>query len=145
MSKKWEIYRASAEQAMQRGNFEDAENTWLSALEEAEDLGEDNPRLVLTLESLAEVFWRQRKFHQAAPICRRVLRIYETLLGADHLDVAVIANNLAMLYHSWQKYGEAAPYYQKALLIKSKGLGPDHPDVMNLRTNFENLRRASTI
>lgn len=139
MDKKWEIYRVAAQQAQQKGNLEQAEKSWLAALEEAEDFGLNSPKLTMTLESLGEIYWHQRKFSLAAPICRRVLKIYTDTLGEDHLDVGVIANNLAMLYHCWDKYEEAEEFYKLALGIKRKNLGTDHPDVINLLGNYANL------
>lgn len=139
MTGKWYVFRASAEQARLKGDLAAAEVAWLAALEEAEDYGQHSPRLTTTLEGLSEVYWLEGKFEQAAPICRRLLRIYEATLGKEHLDVGIIANNLAMLYHSWQKYDEAENYYKRALEIKRKAMGPDHPDVITLLSNYAAL------
>ncbi|HEY9777085.1 MAG TPA: tetratricopeptide repeat protein [Planktothrix sp.] len=136
---KWYVYRASAEQARLRSDLPAAEVAWLAALEEAEDYGQHSPRLTTTLEGLSEVYWLQGKFDQAAPICRRLLRIYESTLGREHLDVGIISNNLAMLYHSWQKYEEAEGYYKRSLEIKRKSMGPDHPDVVSCLSNYAAL------
>lgn len=139
MTGKWYVYRASAEQARNKGDLPAAELSWLAALEEAEDYGQHSPRLTTTLEGLSEVYWLESKYSLAAPICRRLLRIYESTLGRDHLDVGIIANNLAMLYHSWHKFEEAEFYYKRSLDIKRKQLGPDHPEVLMLLANFAAL------
>lgn len=139
MTGKWYVYRASAEQARLKGDLGAAETSWLAALEEAEDYGQHSPRLTTTLEGLSEVYWLEGKFGLAAPICRRLLRIYESTLGREHLDVGIIANNLAMLYHTWQKFEEAELYYKRALEIKRKQLGPDHMEVVTLLANYSAL------
>ncbi|HEY9785867.1 MAG TPA: tetratricopeptide repeat protein [Candidatus Obscuribacterales bacterium] len=137
--KRWEVFKAAAQQAQMKGNLVEAEAAWLSALEEAESLGEGQPQLVITLEGLAEVYWQSGKYGQAAPVCRRLLRIYETTLGPKHMDVAVIANNLAMLYHAWHKYDEAETFYKHALRIKHGLLPQDHPELLNLLASYARL------
>jgi tetratricopeptide (TPR) repeat protein len=140
---KWYVFRASAEQARMKGDLAAAEVAWLGALEQAEDYGQHSPKLTMTLEGLSEVYWLEGRFDQAAPICRRLLRIYEGTLGREHLDVGIIANNLAMLYHSWQKFEEAEMFYQRSLDIKRKSLGHNHPDVVTLLANYAALLQAA--
>lgn len=138
-TKRWEVYRMAAQQSQNAGNFPAAESSWLSALEEAETMGESSPFLVITLEGLAEIYWQQGRYSHAAPLCRRLLRIYEQTLGPEHMDVAVIANNLAMLYHAWHKYQEAEEYYKQALEIKEKILPKEHPELLTLLASFARL------
>ena len=123
----WKIYRASAELCVKASQHADAEKLWLSALEVAEDYGPDHAMLTTSLEGLAEVFWYQGKHESAAPICRRLLRMYEQKLGHHHPDVGTMAYNLALLYHSWGKYVEAEPFYKLAMSIKTRVLGGRHP------------------
>lgn len=139
MSSKWYLYRASAERARLDDNLAEAEKAWLAALEEAEDFGQYSPRLTTTLEGLSEVLWIEGKFELAAPICRRLLRIYELSMGRDHMDVGIIANNLAMLYHRWNKLEEAEMFYERALGIKRRVLGPHHTEVATLMSNYASL------
>lgn len=137
--KRWEIYKMAGQQAYLQGQSLQAELSWLSSLEEAETLGENSQQLVISLEGLAEVYWQQTKYANAAPLCRRLLRIYETSLGADHIDVAVIANNLAMLYHSWKKHDDAERFYRQALSIKQQHFPENHPDLVNLLASYARL------
>jgi tetratricopeptide (TPR) repeat protein len=48
------------------------------------------------------------------PSYQRALRIWETVLGPDHPDVAASLNNLALLYRVQGNYGDAEPLYQRA-------------------------------
>lgn len=137
--KRWEIYKTAGQQAQIAGQIVQSELSWLSSLEEAETLGETSQQLVISLEGLSEVYWGQSKYAMAAPLCRRLLRIYETNLGADHMDVAVIANNLAMLYHSWKKHEDAERFYKQALAIKQQHLPESHPDLVNLLASYARL------
>ncbi|MCC7531578.1 MAG: tetratricopeptide repeat protein [Candidatus Melainabacteria bacterium] len=137
--KRWEIFKTAGQQAQMQGQIVQSELSWLSSLEEAETLGENSQQLVISLEGLSEVYWGQSKYAMAAPLCRRLLRIYETTLGADHMDVAVIANNLAMLYHSWKKHEDAERFYRQALAIKQQHLPESHPDLVNLLASYARL------
>lgn len=134
----WNVYRAAAQKAVSEGCHADAEAHWLSALEIAESC-DDVAILIATLENLVEVFWHQKKFSLAAPVLRRLLRIYEQRFGSDHFDVGIIANNMAMLYHAWGKYPEAEVFYKRALSIKQRPLGPQHPEVLGILEKYANL------
>jgi tetratricopeptide (TPR) repeat protein len=135
----WKIYRASAESCVKAGQYADAERLWLAALEVAEDYGPDNAMLTTSLEGLAEVFWYQGKHEFAAPICRRLLRMYEQKLGHNHQDVGTMSYNLALLYHSWGKYVEAEPFYKLSMSVKTRVLGGRHPEVIALLGNYADL------
>jgi tetratricopeptide (TPR) repeat protein len=138
-TKRWEKYRVTAEQAQQEGMFEFAETAWTAALEQAEDFGDTDRRLAYTLEKMAECLWHQGKLTDAANHCKRVLKMYEKVLGPTHPDVACFMGNLAMIYHARNMYPDAEGYYKKALEVKSQVLGADHPDVKKLQGNYADL------
>ena len=135
---------AAAEQAQELGKLPEAQAGWLASLEEAEGLGSNNPMLILTLERLAEVCYQERQFALGAPVCRRLLAIYESLYGAEHLSVGIMACNLGMIYHAWHKYADAEPQYSLALQIKQKSLGSNHPDVIVLKKQYADLLQSAT-
>ena len=136
---KWETLYCAAEKAFALGNLVEAEGLWLSALELAEDEGASSIRLTTTLENLAETLWFQKKFSCAAPVMRRLLRIYLENYGAGHFHVGIIANNTAMLYHAWGKLQEAEPFYLQAYEIKRRTFGEGHTEVLTLLNNYYGL------
>ena len=143
MTDSWDKYRADADKAIRAGNEIEAEGFLFAALQEAEQLPDGDPRLTVSLESLAEVYWNQQKHFHAEVLCRRILNIYENALGKDHIDVAILANNLAMLYHLQKKYIDAETLYKQTLSIKTRVLGPNHPDVIKVLENYANLLMAT--
>ncbi|MGH9549862.1 MAG: tetratricopeptide repeat protein, partial [Terriglobales bacterium] len=143
MNAEWEQYQAAGEEALHEGDFAAAEIMWRAAYEQAKAFNKLDPRFAATIEGLAEALWHQGKLHEAEPLCRQILEIFQITRGAEHPDVGVTANNLAMLYKAENRYDEAEPLYKQALHILSKSLGPDHPDVMSLRVNFAELLRAN--
>lgn len=139
----WEHYQRSARKAVDSKNYFLAQALWLAALEEAAEFEFDDPRLMATLESLAEVYWRRRKFERAEPLCKRLLEIAKTLHGNDHRDVALAANNLALVCDRQGKYVEAAMLFQETLIISEALLGADHPDIEVIKENHTRARQMA--
>jgi tetratricopeptide (TPR) repeat protein len=139
----WDHYRAAAVKATEQENYFSAQALWLAALDESKEFTSDDPRLSLTLESLAEVYWKQLKYDKAEPLCKRLLQIWENVLGPDHADVAVAANNLAMLCERQGKHVEAALLYEQVIGINEKVLGPNHPDLEVIRRSWTKARRMA--
>ncbi|MBZ0187762.1 MAG: tetratricopeptide repeat protein, partial [Candidatus Obscuribacterales bacterium] len=139
----WERLRGTAEKAHSEKRFADAEKAWLVTLETAEEFPDKDRRLALTLEKLAECLFLQSKLTEAASYCKRVLKIYTSVLGSEHLDVSHILGNLAMIYHLRKYFDQAERYYLQAIEIKSRCLGSDHPEVTKLRSNYVDLLRMS--
>ena len=117
MDARWLSYKEQAERAIQQNKLEHAESLWYAALQDAEGFPVNDPRLTITLECLAEVLFKQRKYAQAEPLCARTLQIYEVTIGPEHPDVGILANNLAMLYHMQDKFEDAERLYLSLIHI----------------------------
>jgi tetratricopeptide (TPR) repeat protein len=139
---KWESSRAQGEAAVVTEEWAKAEFFWQAAVRAAESFPIRDPRLCKSLESLAEVYWKQAKYNMAEPLSRRVLGIYEAVLGKNHPDVGFVANNLGMLYHAQGNLKTAATLYERALPLLVAKLGAQHPSVFNLETNLKNVLMA---
>lgn len=139
---KWENSRAQGEAAVVEEDWPKAEFFWQAAVRAAESFPIRDPRLCKSLESLAEVYWKQAKYNMAEPLSRRVLGIYEAVLGKNHPDVGFVANNLGMLYHAQGNLKTAATLYERALPLLVAKLGAQHPSVFNLETNLKNVLMA---
>lgn len=135
----WDQYRLSADRAFREGDYHGSETMWQAALKRSESFGEADPRLCMTLESLAEVLFKLARYGEAEPHCTRVLAVYEKMLGNSHPDVGIVANNLAMIWHAQKNYDQAEKYYKQALGIRSGALGNNHPSVINLIMNYAHL------
>src|SRR5437588_3561221 len=75
---------------MSRGRFGEAERQFATAVEAARDLGEDDPRLALSLTHQAGALAAQARFDEAIPLLERALEIDEKVLGPDHPDLALV-------------------------------------------------------
>ena len=82
-----------------------------------------DPRLVASLNKLAQLYYAQGKFNQAEPLYKRALEISEMILGPDHPDLATTLSNLAAVYDAQGKHSLAAPFHKRTLAILEK-VGP---------------------
>jgi tetratricopeptide (TPR) repeat protein len=135
----WDMCRQAAERAMAQGDYGSCESLWQAALKRAENFEEQDPRLATTLESIAEVLFKQALYDQAEHYAKLTLEIYEKMLGPDHQDVGIMAGNLAQIFHAQKKYADAEAYYRQALPIRQSRLGVDHAIVMALTMNYAHL------
>lgn len=136
----WEQLKTLGSQLQEAGKLLEAQAMWLAALDECSEFRFDDPRLSLTLENLAEIYWRRRKYDKAEPLCKQILQIAESLLGPEHSDVGLAANNLAILCERQGKHSDAAILYQQALTIAENILGNSHPDTEILRESHARAR-----
>jgi tetratricopeptide (TPR) repeat protein len=139
----WEKHQDSGWAAFKEKNYAEAEKQFLDALKEAERFPNDDPRLRLTLNNLAETYRDQAKYSEAEPFYKRVLERDERALGPEHPNVAASLNNLANNYRVLGKYAEAEPLYQRALGIWEKILGPEHPLVVHIQGGYADLLRKT--
>ena len=65
MDNDWGRFILQAKKASSAGNYAYAETIWTAALQEAEDFGESDERLVQTLEGLADAYTKQGKYRHA--------------------------------------------------------------------------------
>jgi hypothetical protein len=140
---KWKGCWAAVRQSISDGKIEQAEALLYATLVIAEDFEADDHRLIMTLECLAEVIFRQHRYAQAEPVCKRVIMIYERKFGPEHSDVGVFTNNLGLIYHHQKKFFMAETEYQKALAMQSKLLGQGHPQTINVMANYARLLKET--
>src|SRR5690348_9802938 len=125
----WESAMAAGQQAVQQGNYAEAERIYQTAVMKAETYGREDRRVAVSLSQLAQLYAGQGKHVEAEPLYLQALKIYQAVHGESHADVAATLNNLGVLHRMYGQYAEAEPLLTRALAIKEKLLGPDHPDV----------------
>jgi tetratricopeptide (TPR) repeat protein len=75
----------------------------------------------------------------AWPLYARSLALHETLLPADHLDLAKAQSALGGLFRVLGRLGEAAPLLERSLATTRAALPPRHPKVARSAANFAAL------
>lgn len=137
-----EQLQATCNQAIESGNLQQAEQLWKHALQELEQSGEQDRRLVLVLESLADVLSMQERYKEAEPLLARAVELTTTFFGPDHVETAISLNKLAGVYFSLSRYRQAEPLSRKALAIYEKSKGTDHYDAGCICANLARLLDA---
>ena len=130
----------AGQQAVQQGNYANAERIFLVAVHNAEAFGLEDRRLAVSISQLAQVYVGQGKYVESEPLYLQALKIYQTVHGEFHADVAVTLNNLRVLHRMNGQSAQAEPLLTRALAIKEKLLGLDHSDVALSVVNLAQLR-----
>jgi len=138
----WEELIAVAEKAIANEQYQSAEATLYTAMELSLKFGEADVRSVYTLDKLAECLWYGGQLDEAENYCKQLLRIHESVLDADPLNIPTFFNNLALIKHAGKHFDEAEKYYKRALKGKENVLGASHPEVLRIKSNYADLLRV---
>ena len=120
----WENYKAEGKTAVERGQYDKAENFFHAAIEQ---VGSLNPCLADCLNELAILYAKQHKYAQAELMFQRSLGVSVAALDSDHPDVAVILKNIGILKASQRQYAEADLLLSQSLSVTNRVLGQEHP------------------
>lgn len=99
-------------------------------------LGEEHPRTIDRLNSLATLYFQLGDYAKAEVPLRQVAQSYKKVLGDEHPYTANSMNNLAVLYRSMGDYAKAEPLYLQSLEIRKRILGDDDPRVAESLSNL---------
>jgi tetratricopeptide (TPR) repeat protein len=116
----WERYNVGGQQAMTQGRFSEAESSFRMALDEAEKMGQNDPKLPMSLNNLANCYRQQGKFKEAEPLYQRALEIKTKQVGPFSKDLCSIMENYAKLLRASGREKDADKLEQKSLAIFSK-------------------------
>jgi Tfp pilus assembly protein PilF len=123
----WEEYTSVGVASIGAGQYRQAEHFLKRALVKAEDLG---PREQgISLNSLGELYRRQRRHEDAERMFTRALQIKEAGLGPNHPDVATTLTNLGLVYLAEGRDQDAAPLLERALAIQERKLSAKNPAI----------------
>jgi tetratricopeptide (TPR) repeat protein len=132
----WEMYSKSGKTYLRMKNFNDAERMFRAALQEAESFGPADPRLGVSLNSLARVFQTRRRWADAEQFYKRALAIAAEQHGPDHPDAAVTQANLAGLFMAQDRFADAKPLLEQALATFNKAFGDAHPSLATVLDSY---------
>ena len=110
----------AAEDAYQQGKYAEAEKQLLTALQEAENFGPEDPRLAASLNNLAALYQAQGRSAEAEKLFKRALAIVEKALGPEHPTVAQALENYAALLRETGHPRDAAIMAARAKVIRAK-------------------------
>jgi serine/threonine protein kinase/Tfp pilus assembly protein PilF len=118
-------------------HFEEGEESLTQALADHEaGYGTAHPTVAADHNSLAVLYERSGRYHEALSHHRAALSIYRSLHGNDHPDVALVLNNIGSAYYSMHEYDLAQRHLVQALAIWEATLGPRHHDIAMVHYNL---------
>jgi CHAT domain-containing protein/tetratricopeptide (TPR) repeat protein len=107
--------------------------------------GTENPNIARNLSMRANIYYDQKRYHEAESLYTESLRIREKTLGPSHPEVATVLNGLSTVYWSTGQYDKSIEYLTRALDIWTESLGASHPRnaiaLMNLADSYRHLGR----
>ncbi|HSJ62832.1 MAG TPA: tetratricopeptide repeat protein [Gemmatimonadaceae bacterium] len=138
---RWEALTEVARRCVAEKQFDKAEEAFLAALREAEQFGENDPRITATLNALARVYHRRSKFFPAAALLHRLLGIKEREHGEEHPELAGILNNLAEMYSRLGDARQELELRERALHIRTNSGESEGGALDALRMRIAELRQ----
>jgi len=93
-------------------------------------LGDTHQITLSTMNNLAAVLARERKFQQAEELYRKLLELKSRTFGADHPSTLTSMNGLGVLYRNEGKYAEAEVTLKEALERRLRAMGEQHRDTL---------------
>jgi len=130
----WEELHQKGDSAIAAENLEVASDIWLTALTEAENFEETDPRLIVTLDRLSSIYLVQRKFDMAEPLLKLSLDLKE--MSAMELEMITTLDQIGRCYYEQQKYLESEQSMLRSAELCSTLYGPEHESLGNV---FHNL------
>lgn len=100
------------------GSETKSEAELLQEVKEEESTGDQ--RLVLALDDLAAWYRGQKRLDEAATVYKRVLKIQQDRMGANHYDTALSHNDLGVVHTEAGKLPEAEQEFKAALELWDK-------------------------
>src|SRR5579885_989745 len=102
----WESSIQAGNKAYLDGQYAEAERQFQLALSESDRFEPDDPRILVTLKNLANLYRVQSWFAEAEPLYKRCLQFMEKNMGKDHYNLSAELTNLASLYRAQGMYNE---------------------------------------
>jgi tetratricopeptide (TPR) repeat protein len=128
----WEQGIKEAASAHRKGHLKKAEELLLQTLLQAEQFGEDDPRLAYTLDYLGTLNLQEHEPAKAEPMVLRSLKIFEKTKGAASEEALESAGRLGESYDQRQFWAKSEPLYRR---IVDSGRG----DAMQQSVDLNNL------
>jgi len=105
---------------------------------ESADVGSDPSFAAGSLGIVSTSYRRMGMYADCLDIEQQVLRIRESMEGADALDIARSLNDVGKAYLSLGEYGKALEYQLRALGIRKGALPHEHPDIADSLNSIGN-------
>ncbi|HEY9793253.1 MAG TPA: protein kinase [Candidatus Obscuribacterales bacterium] len=143
--KNWDQSFRTATTYLMADRLPEAERDFKSAVAQAEALGDDEYRLIQSLNGLALTYFKKKDLDFAEPTYLRTVELADQLFGENDARVLPYLTGFAFCLITAKKYMRALPVYERALGMTEKVRGRLHPDLSailrNLGLIYEQLQK----
>ena len=126
----WQRACEAGNEAAKKGRYKTAERHYSRAVQEAVAFGDNDPRLIQSLNELALTFSHEKRLEEAQITYLAVLKRQEHNFGRDSLELVPVLNKIVQVTCSGGKCGATIPYLKQLLAIRAKHLGLTHHDAL---------------
>lgn len=121
----------------------DAVNCFEHALKlDREDLGDEHPNTLISLNNLAATLWAQGDLAGARALQEQGIAVSQRLLGEEHPDTLTAMNNLANTFHDQGDTPGARLLQDHVLSVRRRVLGREHADTLISMNNLADTLHA---
>jgi len=124
----WSKDSSAARAAFKLNDFAKAEKLCKKALLDTRSFKENDPRVAQSLDDLAQVYARERKFDDARPLFMRVLKIKEAKYGKDSPELINPLNDVVRVTCAGGACYDTIPPLKRLLSIRRK-VDPNSRDI----------------
>lgn len=126
----WKLQRDAAHEASESGEYEKAEDLFLTAIENARQAGVETSQLAPMLDELGDLYLGYEDYPGAEECYREALDLRVKQLGPNDIAVADSHSKLADLDWARRQMEQVEPRLLKALAIRREVAGEYHVDVV---------------
>jgi tetratricopeptide (TPR) repeat protein len=113
----WERYNIAGQQALSAGKPLDAETQFKLAIQEAESMGPNEPKIATSMSALANAYRQQGKYADAEPMYKKAVETMSRIKGPTCQELIPIYDNYAKMLRAAGRGPEADKMDAKARAI----------------------------
>ncbi len=122
----WQEKNKSGLAAMTSGDLDTAEKDLVAGLKEAEECGQEDPRVAVSLNNLASLYENKKMYSQCASYLQKARKLFRKAYGDKNEMIPVTERNEARILTKQEKWSESLPLYEEAIrymeMMNSKDL-----------------------
>jgi tetratricopeptide (TPR) repeat protein len=100
-----------------------------------------DPRLVMAMDFLANVYTAEKQYAKAEPLYNRALSITEQTQGPESPSLSVCLDHLGAYYTATGQFTKAEAAYRRIIAIDEKAFGPFSPTLLGTLYALSNVLR----
>jgi tetratricopeptide (TPR) repeat protein len=120
----WAKDSQAGKSAASKGDYQTAVRFHSRALQEAVRFGDNDPRLIQSLNNLGDAFEHERRLGEAQITYIAALKREQKLFGPDSMSLVPTLDSINRVTCADGRCGSALPYLKQLLSIRKKNLGP---------------------